>query len=158
MNYRNTTFNSMAFTPDEVRKGLLDKFVRTLNDLNQEKEQGFIEYHVTTDGFCTIVEFDDLFIQDEDDKFQYVDENGWKDAEKDWESEDIALTEEEKELAAKHCKKNTDTIEEVEDDTPCCENREESEEEPFLEDCTEEEWHQYINGLWTKIAKLHVHN
>lgn len=151
MNYRNTTFNSMAFTPDEVRKGLLDKFVKTLNDLNQEKEQGFIEYHVTTDGFCTIVEFDDLFIRDEDDKFQYVDE-------KDWESEDIALTKEEQELAAKHCKKDTDTIEEVEDDTPCCEDREESEEEPFLDECTEDEWHQYVNSLWTKIAKLHVHN
>lgn len=153
MNYRNTTFNSMAFTPDEVKKGLLDKFVKTLNDLNQDKEQGFIEYHVTTDGFCTIVEFDDLFIRDEDDKFQYVDENDWKD-------EDIALTEEEKELAAKHCKKDTDTIEEVEDDTPCCEDREKSEDEkePFLEECTEEEWNQYINGLWTKIAKLHVHN
>ena len=158
MNYRNATFNSMAFTPDEVRKGLLDKFVKTLNDLNQEKEQGFIEYHVTTDGFCTIVEFDDLYIRDEDDKFQYVDENGWKDEEHDWESEDIALTKEEQELAAKHCKKDTDTIEEVEDDTPCCEDREESEEEPLLEDCTDEEWHQYINGLWTKIAKLYVHN
>lgn len=141
MNHRNTTFNSMAFTPEEVRKGLLDKFVKTLNDLNQEKEYEFIEYHVTTDGFCTIVEFDSLFIKDEDDKFQYVDDNDWKD-------EDIALTEEEKELAANHCKKDTDKIEEVEDDTPCCEDREESEEE-----CTEEEWHRHVNELWNKITK-----
>ena len=147
MNYRNTTFNSMAFTPEEVRKGLLDKFVKTLNDLNQEKEQGFIEYHVTTDGFCTIVEFDDLFIRDEDDKFQYVDENDWKD-------EDIALTEEEKELAAKHCKKDTDTIEEVEDDTPCCEDREEPEDkESFLEECTEDEWKEFVDNLYSKLEK-----
>ena len=154
MNYRNTIFNSMAFTPEEVRKGLLDKFVKTLNDLNQEKEQGFIEYHVTTDGFCTIVEFDDLYIRDEDDKFQYVDENAWKDEEHDWESEDIALTEEEQELAAKHCKKDTDTIEEVEDDTPCCEDREEPEDkESFLEECTEDEWKEFVDNLYSKLEK-----
>ena len=153
MNHRNTTFNSMAFTPEEVRKGLLDKFVRTLNDLNQEKENEFIEYHVTTDGFCTIVEFDSLFIKDEDDKFQYVNDYNLESENVDCESEDIALTKEEKELAAKHCKKDADTIEEAEDDTPCCEDREESEEEPFLDECTEEEWHQHVNELWNKIVK-----
>ena len=50
-------FNSIAFTPDEVAEGFLEKFLGVLLDFNNKNQERYHDIHITTDGFCTIVEW-----------------------------------------------------------------------------------------------------
>jgi len=50
-------YNSMAFVPEELEKGMPQKLIQTLFELNQMSEYHFNEIHITTDTYCTIVEW-----------------------------------------------------------------------------------------------------
>lgn len=53
--------NTQAFTPEEVEKGVMDKFLKHLLELSNELEDSHLDIHITTDGFCTIIEWLDVF-------------------------------------------------------------------------------------------------
>lgn len=63
--------NSQAFTPDEVKQGLLQDLLNYLLDYNQKNNNGYYDIHITSDGFCTIVEWVDIIydFQSEESKF-----------------------------------------------------------------------------------------
>lgn len=50
-------YNSMSFTPNEVKKNLHIKLIESLVDIAAELEDGFYDIHLTTDGYCFIVEW-----------------------------------------------------------------------------------------------------
>ena len=52
--------NSEAFTPEDVEKGLHIQLINTLLSLNNQQSDdldGFRDIRITTDGYCTIVEW-----------------------------------------------------------------------------------------------------
>ena len=51
-------YNSMAFTPEEVEAGLFQKFLDTLIHYNSNSEKHYCDIHITSDGYCTILEWD----------------------------------------------------------------------------------------------------
>ena len=50
-------YNSQAFTPEEVKKGLHLDLIKYLLDYNQKAEGYFNDIHIDTDGYCVIVEW-----------------------------------------------------------------------------------------------------
>ena len=50
-------YNSMAFTPKEVEKGLHLGLLSFLLDYNSKSEDHYNDIHITTDGYCTIIEW-----------------------------------------------------------------------------------------------------
>ena len=55
--FTNTTVNSVAFTPEDVQKNLHLDLINYLLSYNQKSEDYYFDIHITTDRFCTIVEF-----------------------------------------------------------------------------------------------------
>ena len=50
-------YNSMAFTPEEVKKGLHLKLLNTLLDLNAAREDAsYNDIHIWSDSYCTIID------------------------------------------------------------------------------------------------------
>ena len=81
-------YNSMAFTPEEVEKGMPQKLIQTLLDLNNLSEDHFNSMHITTDSYCTIVEW----VWGPVDRsygghFEFVDENQYVETEREQEDE-----------------------------------------------------------------------
>lgn len=67
--------NSLGFTPEEVKKGMFNEFLSLLIKQNDEFEHSYNEIHITSDGYCTIVEWDKVpYNHDYGGTFQYVDE------------------------------------------------------------------------------------
>ena len=69
-------YNSQAFTPEEVKKGLLKDLLDYLLEHNRKNEEQYYDIHITTDGYCSIVEWTDVMYNQEygpDAKFQFVD-------------------------------------------------------------------------------------
>ena len=50
-------YNSQAFTPEEVKKGLHLDLIKYLLDYNQKSEGYFNDIHIDTDGYCIIIEW-----------------------------------------------------------------------------------------------------
>lgn len=50
-------YNSQAFTPEEVKQGLHIKLINTLLDYNVNSETHYNDIHITSDGYCMIVEW-----------------------------------------------------------------------------------------------------
>lgn len=69
-----TGYNSEAFTPEEVSKGLHLKLVSTLLEISDEQEDSHYDIHITSDGYCTIVEWCQVH-EDFGGKFAFVDED-----------------------------------------------------------------------------------
>lgn len=71
----NTPYNSQAFTPEEVEQGLLQDLLNYLLDYNKKCESGYYDIHITSDSYCTIVEWVDVHyeLQYEEGKFEFVD-------------------------------------------------------------------------------------
>ena len=67
--------NSQAFTPEEVKKGLLNEFVTMLLTISSKFEDSYYDIHITTDGYCTIVEWVDCFYDLPNDQFKLVKED-----------------------------------------------------------------------------------
>lgn len=50
-------YNSQAFTPEEVEKGLHLKLLNTLLDYNINSQEYYNDIHITSDGYCVIIEW-----------------------------------------------------------------------------------------------------
>ena len=74
-----TEYNSKAFTPEEVEEGLLADLLKYLVDHNKKCESGFYEILITSDSYCTIVEWVDIDYKYEweEGRFRYVPSNGY---------------------------------------------------------------------------------
>lgn len=68
-------YNSQSFTPEEVKKGLHLKFIKSLLEISSKKENSYFDIHITTDSYCTIVEWSDVSFEDGGGKFEFVDAN-----------------------------------------------------------------------------------
>ena len=69
-------YNYQAFTPEEVKKGLLNDLLNYLLDHNKKNDQQYYDIHITTDGYCSIVEWVDVSYNNEfgeEGKFRFVD-------------------------------------------------------------------------------------
>ena len=64
-------YNYQSFTPEEVKQGLLQDLLNYLLEYNQKNNKGYYDIHITSDGYCTIVEWVDIGydIQYEESKF-----------------------------------------------------------------------------------------
>ena len=74
----NREYNSQAFTPEEVEQGLLNDLLNYLLEYNKKCESGYYDIHITSDGYCTIVEWKDVNykFEGEEGKFEFVPYNG----------------------------------------------------------------------------------
>lgn len=73
-------YNSQAFTPEEVKKGLHLDLLNYLLDHNKKNETQYYDIHITTDGYCTIIEWTDVDYNQEfgpEGKFEYVPFDGY---------------------------------------------------------------------------------
>ena len=52
---KNEELNSMVFTPEEVERGMVDDLLKYLIDYNTKSEERFNEIMITSDSYCTIV-------------------------------------------------------------------------------------------------------
>lgn len=72
-------YNSQAFTPEEVDEGLHLDLLNYLLDHNKKNETQYYDIHITTDGYCTIIEWTDVMYNNDcgpEGKFEYVPYNG----------------------------------------------------------------------------------
>jgi len=66
-------YNSMAFTPEEVKKGLHLKLLNTLLELNAEREDAsYNDIHIWSDSYCTIIDWVDYNDEYGCGKFEFV--------------------------------------------------------------------------------------
>ena len=67
--------NKMAFSPEEVKEGLHKTLLDYLLDYNAKSNDWMNDIHVTTDGYCTIVCWDQVPVKrDCGGGFVYIDE------------------------------------------------------------------------------------
>ena len=68
-----TEYNSMAFVPEEVEAGLFQKLIDFFLFYNKTSKDHYIDFHVTYDSYCTIVEWAEVPYDHEwGGQFQYV--------------------------------------------------------------------------------------
>lgn len=75
-------YNEKAFTPEEVKAGMVGEFVEFLmqQDMksNEVKEKshtgGYTNINITSDSYCVIVQWCDVFFDDNSPKFEFVNE------------------------------------------------------------------------------------
>lgn len=65
-------YNSQAFTPEEVKKGLHLDLIKYLIDYNMKSKDFFNEIHITNDGFCTIVNWLHDSYTEKVEEFRYI--------------------------------------------------------------------------------------
>ncbi len=70
-----TNYNSTAFTPKEVEKGLHLKLIKHLLEEGAEFNDAYNDIHVWSDSYCTIVEWNQVHFDNSfgDGKFEFVD-------------------------------------------------------------------------------------
>ena len=69
-------YNYQAFTPEEVEQGLLNDLLNYLLDHNKKNDKQYYDIHITTDGYCSIVEWTDVRYNNEygeEGRFRFVD-------------------------------------------------------------------------------------
>lgn len=71
----NRNYNYQAFTPEECKKGLHLKLIQSLLEISDKLENSYLEFHITSDGYCTIIEWTDIAHEYENDFWKYVDED-----------------------------------------------------------------------------------
>ena len=72
----NRNYNYKSFTPEEVKKGLLNDLLNYLLDHNKKSDKFYYDIHITTDGYCSIVEWTDVSYNGDygpEGKFEFVD-------------------------------------------------------------------------------------
>ena len=74
----NREYNYQAFAPEEVEQGLHLDLLNYLLDHNKKNKNLYYDIHITTDGYCTIIEWTDVCYKDigPEGKFEYVPANG----------------------------------------------------------------------------------
>lgn len=65
--------NSQSFTPKEVEKGLHLKLLKTLLEINNEKENYYNQIMIDTDGYCMIIEWVEKTYDGDSERFEYLD-------------------------------------------------------------------------------------
>lgn len=65
-------YNSQAFTPEEVKKGLHLDLIKYLIDYNMKSQDYFNEIHITNDGYCTIVNWLHDSYSEKVEEFRYI--------------------------------------------------------------------------------------
>lgn len=71
-------YNEQAFTPEQVKSGELQDLLDYLLLFNQKSNRAFMDIHITSDGYCTIVEWTEVdYEQHECGRFQYVPSSGY---------------------------------------------------------------------------------
>lgn len=69
-------YNCDSFTPEEVKKGFHLNLLNTLLKYNMESEDYYNDIHITTDGYCLIIEWDKIpYSHEYGGSFKYVDES-----------------------------------------------------------------------------------
>lgn len=72
------TYNSMAFTPEEVEKGLHLKLLKTLLELTADKgDNSYNDIHIWSDGYCTIIDWVDYNPEFGMGRFEFVPSDGY---------------------------------------------------------------------------------
>lgn len=68
--------NSAAFTPEQIKKGLLQELLSYLLSYNEKNMSGYYDIHIGSDGYCTIVEWSDIMYEVNDgiEGFVWMDE------------------------------------------------------------------------------------
>lgn len=71
-------YNSQAFTPEEIKAGLLQDLLNYLLSYNQKCKSGYYDIHIWSDGYCTIVDWIDINFEfrGEEGEFEFVPSNG----------------------------------------------------------------------------------
>jgi len=72
----NRNYNYQAFTPEEVEQGLFNDLLNYLLDHNKKNDKQYYDIHITTDGYCSIIEWTDVSYNSEygdEGKFEFVD-------------------------------------------------------------------------------------
>lgn len=70
-------YNTASFTPEEVAAGFLTDLLNYLTDYNRKNDKRYYDIHITTDGYCSIVEWCEITydFKYECGKFEFVDGN-----------------------------------------------------------------------------------
>ena len=79
LNNMEREYNYQAFTPEEVEEGLHLDLLNYLLDHNKKNENQYYDIHITTDGYCTIIEWTNVNYDEKygpDGKFEFVPSNG----------------------------------------------------------------------------------
>ena len=74
-----TEYNSQAFTPEEVDEGLHLDLLNYLLDHNRKAKEQYYDIHITSDGYCTIIEWIDVNYNNkygDEGEFKFVPSNG----------------------------------------------------------------------------------
>lgn len=58
-------YNEEAFTPEDVEAGLLDDLIKHLLDHNAKSDRAYYDIHITSDGYCSIVQWVSVPYNDE---------------------------------------------------------------------------------------------
>lgn len=76
MKFKYGGYNEEAFLPEDVEKGLHIKFIKALLQISSELSESYYDIHITTDSYCTIVQWCNHSCDGEcGGSFEYVDED-----------------------------------------------------------------------------------
>ncbi len=68
--------NQQSFTPEEVKKGMHLDLIKYLLDYNEKSKDHYNEIMITTDGYCTIIEWVNLpYDKDFGGHYEYINED-----------------------------------------------------------------------------------
>ena len=71
-----TEYNYQSFTPEEVEQGFHLEFLNTLLNYNKVSKDHYNDIHLTTDGYCTIIEWETIpYNHEYGGSFKYVGED-----------------------------------------------------------------------------------
>ena len=71
-----TEYNYQSFTPEEAEQGLHLEFLNTLLNYNKVSKDHYNDIHLTTDGYCTIIEWETIpYNHEYGGSFKYVGED-----------------------------------------------------------------------------------
>lgn len=58
-------YNYVAFTPEDVKEGLMNDLIKYLLSHNEKSTRSYFDIHITSDGYCSIVEWVSVPYEDE---------------------------------------------------------------------------------------------
>ena len=76
MSRKMESINEQSFTPTEVEEGLHLDLIKHLLDYNKKSKDHYNEIMITTDGYCTIIEWVNLpYHKEWGGHYEYIDED-----------------------------------------------------------------------------------
>ena len=58
-------YNEEVFTPEDVEDGLMDDLIKYLKIHNEKSDRAYYDIHITSDGYCSIVQWVSVPYEDE---------------------------------------------------------------------------------------------